>query len=335
MKRYFRVTTFSRALAVLTAFACVAVALTPGFTPARGDGAITLAVMAPQNTGKASAAIVTQVGQAMYDGIVASGRYDVRGGGPLRTSQETGLGSTLPDALAAAGRAGASEALITDVVQAGDGKVVYSMALYRVNPVTFGRSQVFTQSFPPKDAHVFASQFANDLASLEAPRTSTGTIYSVSNGILADTGSGSGFHLGQHFNVVRGGKKVAEAQISQIAEVSATLEILNPTPGYTAQVGDRLISDEPGPAIPVGGTASTHNNNGALTVVGLIIGVGAALLALGHNGTAATVNCSGPTPTGPAAALRRRPAVATFTVALSNSPKGFRRPSCSSSASLS
>lgn len=297
MNRKFYLTTMSRALALLAALACAAVAIVPGVPAARGAGAVSIAVVGPENSGGVTPAILAQVGQAIYDGIVSSGRYDVRGGGPLKI--QVGLdGDSLGAALAAASRAGADQVVVSDVLKLANGKIVYRMSIYKVSPVTFGRSQVFQQAFPPSDQRVFASQFGHDLASLEAPRTNTGTIYAVSaSGILSDTGAANGFHLGQRFNVVRTGKKVAEAQISQITDVNATLQILNPSPSYQPQVGDLLISQEPGPAIPVS-TDLHSGGNGALDVIALIVGAGAAILALGHHGNPATQVCPPPTPSG-------------------------------------
>jgi hypothetical protein len=297
VKRLFRPTTLSRVLAVFTALACIAVAVMPMAGPARGAGSVSLVVVTPENTGHASDAILSQVAQAMYDGVVGTGRYDVRGSGPVKV-QPSNDGDVLTAALSAGSHAGAQQVLVSDIIQVGDGKVVYRMSIYHVDPVVFGRSQVFQQHYPPSDPHVFASQFGTDLAALEAPRTPTGTIYQVTGGILADTGSSTGFHLGQRFNVVRDGKKVAEAQIAQISDAYATMNIVNPSAGYQPQVGDLLISQEPGPAIPPA-TGGGGGGNSALTVIGLLVGVGAALLAIGHHGTPATVLCPGPTPSGP------------------------------------
>ncbi|MBV8171459.1 MAG: hypothetical protein JO219_05975 [Candidatus Eremiobacteraeota bacterium] len=285
----------SRALAILSALACIAVSLVPSVPAARGAGEA-IAVIAPSNTAGASPQTIAQIGQSIYDGISASGQFDVKGGGPIHVDAAS-TGDTLTSALAAGSRAQAAQILLTDVLKIADGKVLYRMTTYRISPVAFGRSQVFQQAYPVKDARAFAAQFATDLAALEAPRTYTGTIYAVGpDGVTSDTGSANGFHLGQRFNVVRSGKKVAEAQITQITDANAIVSISNPTPNYQAAVGDLLISQEPGPAIP---PAASNSNNGALTLIGLLVGVGAALLALGHHGEAAAVNCPGPTPSGP------------------------------------
>jgi hypothetical protein len=312
VKRLFRPTTLSRVLAVFTALACITVAVMPMPRPARGAGSVSLVVVSPENSGHVSAAILSQVAQAMYDGVVATGRYDVRGGGPIKV-QPANDGDVTSAALAAGSHAGAQQVVISDVVQVGDGKILYRMSIYRVDPVMFGRSQVFQQHFPASDPRVFSSQFGTDLAALEAPRTPTGTIYQVTGGILADLGSSVGFHLGQHFNVVRNGRKVAEAQIAQISDDYATMQIVNPSPNYQPQVGDLLISQEPGPAIPpVSGGGG--GGNSALGIIGLLVGVGAALLAIGHGGTAAAVLCPGPTPSGSGCVSPTPTGTGSFTV---------------------
>lgn len=316
MNRFFRLRSLSRALAVLTALACIAVIAVPAVRPARGEGAVKLAIVAPENSGNVSQAILAQIGQAMYDGVAATGRYEVRGNGTLKVTPAIGTGDVLSAALAAAENAGADQVLVSDVVQVASGKVLYRMSIYKVNPVTFGRSQVFQQPFPPSNPRVFSSQFGSDLAALEAPRTNTGTIYSVTQGIITDTGSAEGFHLGQRFNVVRGGKKVAEAQIVTITEINASVEILNPSAGYKADVGDLLISQEPGPAIPV--SNSGGGSNTALGFIGVLAGVAAAVLAIGHHGSGATLLCPPPTPTGPGCATSMPTTGATFVVTETN-----------------
>jgi len=315
VKRLFRPTTLSRALAIFTTAVCIAVAVVPMPQTARGAGAVSLIVVEPEDSAHASPAIVSQVGQAVYDGVAATGRYDVKGGGPVRIPISA-TGDELPAALAAGSHAGVQQIVLSDILSVGDGKILYRMSIYRVDPVMFGRSQVFQQHFPVSDPRVFSSQFGTDLAALEAPRTGTGTIYQVTGSILADTGSAEGFHLGQRFNVVRDGKKVAEAQIAQISDAYATMEILNPSANYQANIGDLLISQEPGPAIPV--TGSKGGGNTALGVIALLAGVGAALLAIGHQGQAATLQCPGPTPSGPGCASPTPTGGGSFTVALTN-----------------
>jgi hypothetical protein len=304
-------TVVSRALAVVSALACIAVSLVPGVPAARGAGEA-IAVISPSNTAGIPPAQLSQIGQAIYDGIAASGQYDVRGGGPLKVDNSA-YGDALTNGLTAGSKAGAAQIVLTDVLSVANGKVLYRMTTYRISPVAFGRSEVFQQAFPPGDAHAFSAQFATNLAALEAGRTYTGTIYAIgTSGLTSDTGSANGFHLGQRFNVVRSGKKVAEAQITQITDVNAIVTIQNPTQGYQPQVGDLLISQEPGPAIP---PAEANHSNAALTVIGLLVGVGAALLALGHQGQAAAVSCPGPTPTGPGCGASPTPSGGSFLVA--------------------
>ena len=295
MHRMFRLRNLSRALTVIVALACIALVLTPPLPQARGES-LSIAVVTPENSAHVSESVLDQIARAMYDGAVGTGHYDVKTGGPIKV-EAASTGDVLPAALAAASRVNADHVLVSDVISVANGKLLYRMSVYKVNPVTFGRSQVFSQSFPPSDPKVLASQFGTSLAALEAPRTYTGTIYTLTPSITADTGSEDGFRLGQRFNVVRNGKKVAEAQIVQISEISAGVDILNPTPGYQAQIGDRLISQEQGPNIasgPPGGGSS----NGFLGILGVLVGVGAALAAIGNHGTSASVQCPPPTPSG-------------------------------------
>jgi len=309
--RKFRMTSVSRALTIVVALACVALALTPPLPQARGASGTSLAVIAPENSAHVSASVLDQIAQATYEGAVGSGRYEVKGHGPIRV-EASSTGDILPAALGAASRVDAQQVLVTDVVSVTEGKLLYRMSIYQVNPVAVGRSQVFSETFPPSDQRALASELASGIATLDAPRTYTGTIFSLTPSITADTGSQDGFALGQRFNVVRGGQKVAEAQIVQIGDNSATVDILNPNPGYQAQVGDRLISQTQGPAIA---NPSSHSNNGVLNVLGVFVGVGAALLALGTTHKATPVQCPPPTPTGAACTTIPPSGAGTFTVA--------------------
>lgn len=294
MLRMFRLTNLSRALTIVVALACIALVLTPPLPQARGEG-LSLAVVAPENSAHVSATVLDQIARAMYDGAVGTGHYDVKAGGPIKV-EAASTGDILPAALGAASRVNADHVLVADVISVANGKLLYRMSIYKVNPVTFGRSQVFSQAYPPSDPRVLASQFGTSLATLEAPRTYTGTIYALTPSITADTGSEEGFRIGQRFNVVRNGKKVAEAQIVQISEISAGVDILNPSAGYQAQIGDRLISQEQGPNMASG--PPSGNSNSFLGVLGVLVGVGAALVAIGNHGSAASVQCPPPTPSG-------------------------------------
>ena len=294
MLRLFRMTNVSRALTVIVAIACVALILTPPLPQARGAGSTSIAVIEPENTAHLPASVIDQMARALYDGVVSTGHYDVKGGGPIKV-EAAGTGDVFVAALGAASRAGADHVLITDVLTVANGKVLYRMSVYQVAPVTFIRSQVFSQPFPPTDPRVLATQFAANVATLEAPRTYTGVIYALQPALTSDTGSNDGFHLGQRFNVVRNGKKVAEAQIVGLAEGSATVDILNPSPGYQVQINDLLISQEQGPAVP----AAPSGNNAALTVIGVLVGVAAGLIAINNSAhQAPSVQCPPPTPSG-------------------------------------
>ena len=159
--------TMTRALAALLTIVCISVSLVPSAPAARGAGTTAIAVIAPTNTAGAPPQVLQQVGQAIYDGLVASGQYDMRGGGPLNVGS-TAIGESLGEAAAAASKVNASQVLLTDVLSVGGGKILYRMTTYRVDPLAFGRSQVFQTAFPAADPRAFGAQFATSLAALEA-----------------------------------------------------------------------------------------------------------------------------------------------------------------------
>ena len=282
-----------------------------------------MAVIEPANTAHIPASVLDQMGRAMYDGAVASGHYDVKGGGPIKV-EAASTGDIFQAALGAASRVNADHVLVSDVLSVANGKVLYRMSIYQVNPVTYGRSQVFSQPFPPSDPRALAAQFGANLATLEAPRTYTGTIYALQPAITSDTGSTAGFHLGQRFNVVRNGKKVAEAQIVQLAEGSATVDILNPSPGYQAQINDTLISQEQGPMIPA---APSGNNTAVLTVIGALVGIAAGFIAINNGAHAPAVQCPPPTPSGASCSAPPSGGPGSFTVSVTSSSGAPNQPS--------
>src|SRR5215472_174270 len=77
VKRLFRPKSLSRALAIFTTLACIGVAVMPLPQTARGAGAVSLIVVSPENSGHVAPAVVSQFAQSAYDGVVATGRYDV------------------------------------------------------------------------------------------------------------------------------------------------------------------------------------------------------------------------------------------------------------------
>jgi hypothetical protein len=173
--------------------------------------------------------------------------------------------------------------VVGNIVQAGGGTISYSLSIYRVTDVALVRSQIFTQNYPASDARSMSAAFASNVATLEAPRTAMGTIYSTYNGELdADLGTAEGFHLGQRFNVVRGGMKVAEADISSITDSYAIVTISNATPGFKAQLGDRLVGLDPQPAV-----IPPHENSSGFSPLYTLLGLGLVLAAIGQHGQAA------------------------------------------------
>jgi len=237
---------------------------------------------APQST-------VDALGNAAYAAIGQSGKFTAVGGGPLKVKSAYG-GDLIVSALDAAKKVGADEIITTDLLSASGGTVTYRMSAYRVDPLAFIRSGQFTQSSLAPAS--LTAGFASNLATLHAPRTALGSIYSLDDGVKADMGESSGAALGDMYNVVRDGQKVAQAKIISIDLNSDTIEILNPTPGYKPRIGDQLVGIGPLPAIP----PSAHTNADTFTILGLLVATGAALLAIGHHGEPATIGAV-PSPT--------------------------------------
>jgi hypothetical protein len=250
----------------------------PGAGPARGDGMTSVAVNTFENEAGVPPKVASDLSTAAYKAVASSGKFTAKGGAPL--GMETTLTSDpFMDALRAAAKIGADELLLGSVVQVGGGQVYYRLSLYRVAPVAFIGSQIFSQTYPPGDAQALAAAMSNNLATLTAPRQALGTIYSVTDGPVADVGTEDGFSLGDRFNVLRGGQKVAEATITSIRDDEATLTISNPTPGYSPMMGDRLVGLRALPAI-----LPAPPNKSSFTALGFLAAVGGALLAIGHHG---------------------------------------------------
>lgn len=275
---------FYRLVSVSVCLALVVAVAAPSPTPARGDAPIRMAVATFQNQAAAPAAVVNALSASLYQAVESSGNYTAVGGGPLALKQDL-VGGSFGPALDAAAKAGADEVVVGNIVQYANGQAYYSLSIYRVASVMIVRSEVFTQNYPG-NARAMVSAFAGNIATLEAPRAAEGTIYSTYNGELdADLGASQGFSLGQHFNVLRGGQKVAEANISRISDAYAVVTIVNASAGYTPAIGDRLVGLEPQPALaPVRSTASGFNP------LYLVLAAGVALLALGHGGNPAAPN---------------------------------------------
>jgi len=262
--------------------AVAGVAATPMAPQARGDSPLKVAVYGFQNSANAPAATVNAMGVALYQAVSTSGKYTAAGGGVLPLKLDVS-GSSFQPAIVAASKVGADDVVVGDIVQVGGGTISYSLSMYRVVDVALVRSQVFTQNYPASDSHAMGAAFASNVATLEAPRTVMGTIYSTYNGELdADLGMAEGFKLGQRFNVVRSGQKVAEADITKITDSYAVVSITNAQPGFKAQMGDRLVGIEPQPPV-----FSPHENTSGFNAIYALLGLGVALVAIGQHGQAA------------------------------------------------
>lgn len=281
MKRLFRSATAWRLTALTVVVALSALASKP---PAALGVASqpTVAVIQFVNGANAPQGTVTALSDALYQAVGSSGRFTAVGGGPLKVNAAIN-GDDMTAGLEAGAKAGASEILLGEVIQANRSSVTYRLSAYRVDPLAFIRSQVFSQSNSSTAALV--SGFVTNLSTLHAPRTAIGTIYSVTDGVHADLGTSTGFALGQRFNVMRNGTKVAEAQIASIQLNDASMTLSNAASGYSPAIGDQLVGTEPLPAIA--DAPSNHVNT--FNPLALLVVAGAALLAIGHHGQAAAI----------------------------------------------
>jgi hypothetical protein len=268
-----------RLIAVLAVFAVAGIAATPLAPQARGDAPLKLAVYAFQNSASAPPATVNAMSAALYQAIATSGKFVATGGGPLPMKLDVS-GSSFEPAIEAASKVGADQVVVGNIVHIGGGTISYSLTIYRVVDVAPVRSQIFSQNYPASDSRSMTAAFAANVATLEAPRTAEGTIYSIYNGELdADLGTAEGFHLGQRFNILRSGQKVAEAEISSITDSYAIVKIVNATPSYKPAIGDRLVGLEPQPAV-----IPPHENSSGFSPLYALVGLGVALLAIGQHG---------------------------------------------------
>ena len=268
-----------RLLAVSAVFAVAGVAATPMAPQARGDAPLRIAVYGFQNSASAPPATVNAMSVALYQAIATSGKFTAAGSGPLPIKLDVS-GSSFQPAIVAASKVGADDVVVGNIVQLGGGTISYSLSMYRVVDVALVRSQIFSQNYPASDSRSMGAAFASNVATLEAPRMAEGTIYSTYNGELdADLGTAEGFHLGQRFNVVRAGHKVAEADISKITDSAAVVTITNAQPGFKPVMGDHLVGIDPVPPV-----MSPHENTSVFSPLYALLGVGLALLAVGHHG---------------------------------------------------
>ncbi len=285
VKRLTQFTIFWRLVAIALIFVSASVAA----IPAAGGSGPTMAVTAFNNDAGAPASTLNTLSSALYAAVDQSGKFTAVGGGPLEVTQVTG-GDLIVNALDGAKKAGAEEIVTADLISASGGSVSYRLSAYRVDPLTFIRSSLFTQSSLSSQA--LTAGFVTNLATLHAPRTAVGSIYSLQNGVQADMGESSGAKLGDEYNVVRNGQKMAQAKIVAIDLNSATVDIMNPVAGYKPAVGDSLVGIGPSPPIPPAANTSVNT----FSIVGLVVATGAALLAIGHHGQPATIGSPQPSP---------------------------------------
>lgn len=308
MRRLVNDRLLQRIAAAIIGLSIIAAVAGPASSPARGDGTVTVAVDSFTDEAGASASVATALSSAAYQGVSSTSGFSARGGGPL-PAQTTLTSDAFIDALHSAARAGAQDLLMGSVIQSSGGSVYYRLSLYRVAPVTFISSQVFSQAYP-SNAQTLSSGFAANLASLSTPRHGTGTIYSMTNGATADVGTVEGFSLGDRFTVTRNGQRMASAQIATIHDDFATLTFSDETPGYQPAVGDTLVSANAMAPIPPAPPSHSSFNPFAI-----LVAAGATLAALGHHGQPGTfcASCHGtPSPSTPPFAVNGGNVTGTF-----------------------
>ena len=260
--------------------------------PAFGSNGPSIAVIQFSNDAGAPQSTVDQMSQALYQAVASSGHFSAAGSGPMHITLGVS-GEPMTAALNAGAKAKAEEIILGDILRSDASGIVYRLTAYRVDPVAFIRSQVFTMTSGGGAAQV--SAFGANVETLHAPRTAVGTIFSVTNGVFADLGESEGFQVGQRFNVMRGGNKVAEARITQTTLTQAKLDVSNAAAGYSPAVGDRLIGVESQPAIP----PPQRANPDSFSLLGLAAAVGLTLLAIGHHGQPASAQpFPSPSPSG-------------------------------------
>ena len=279
----------ARLAAIVVVVACAALAS----APAAQGSAPTIAITEFANDAGAAQSTLDTIGNAAYAALGQGGKFTPVGGGPLTAKSSTG-GDYLVSALDSAQKVGADELITADLLTASGGTITYRLSAYRVAPLAFIHSGTFTQSSMSPAA--LSAGFATNIATLHAPRTSSGTIYSLDQGIKGDFGEATGAQLGDIYNVVRDGQKVAQAKVVGLDLNSANLEIINASNGYKPRVGDQLVGIGPQPAIP----PAAHTNANTFSIWALAAATGAALLALGNNhGQGATIGpAPSPTSTG-------------------------------------
>ena len=264
----------------LTAVALVLTVLSAASAPwpaLGGASRPTIAVIQFSNDAGAPQSTVDSMSQALYQAVSTSSDFTAAGGGPLKVTPAIN-GDPLTAALNAGAKAHAEEVVLGDIIKADSGSIVYRLTAYRIDPVAFIRSQVFTLNNAGGNA--MASALAANLQTIHAPRTAVGTIFSVTNGVFSDLGESGGFQVGQRFNVMRNGSKVAEARIASINLTQSMLNLSNQAAGYAPAVGDRLIGVDAQPAV----APATRANPSTFSLWAIVAAAGLTLLAIGHHG---------------------------------------------------
>lgn len=277
-------------IAALLAGGLMALVGAPPASPARGDDVPTVAVMTFDNSAKVPAATVDALSNALYRAASSSTRVRVVGSGPLTYARAVD-GDPFGGALAAAGKSGAEQFLLGDVVRSDAGGVMFKLSAWRVEPLAIVRFQVFNAPAPLSDANALAAALGKDIQTLYAPRSARGTIFSVADGKAhADTSLSEGFTAGMRFNVLRNGRKVADATIDGIDYAEAIVAIANPVAGYKPAIGDQIVGIDPLPAAVAPPAREGFNP------IWLLVGAGAIALAVSHSGTAPQPNQGSPQP---------------------------------------
>lgn len=279
-----------RLAACVIGLAIIGAVAAPASSPARGDGTTAIAVQSFSNEAGAGGTIAADLSNAAYRAVSSTSGFSARGGGPLALSK-TLTSDPFVDAMSRAAKVGADELLLGSIVQTSGGQVYYRLALYRVAPMAFISSQVFSQPYPG-NAGSLASGISNNLTALAAGHRGTGTIYSTTIGARADLGTEDGFSLGDTFTVTRNGQQMAGATITSITDDDALVSFSNAAPGYQPQIGDTLTSTKSMPPLPA------QHSRGGFNVFALLAAAGGALLAIGHHGQPGNfcATCVAPSP---------------------------------------
>lgn len=267
-----------------------ATALMTSIAPVRAD-VTTVAVIQFENDAGAPASVVDSLSESLYRAMAQSPNFTVKGSGPIVVNAGIDKESSAAQFRAAA-NAGADHMLVGDVVAYGGGSVTFRLASYRVSPMAIVRSRSFTQSYPPVNGQALVASLSADVASLEAPRAGTATIYAIKGSeIDADAGSADGFHVDQRFSVIRNGQKLADAAIVTIHDAYAVVGISNESRGYRPAVGDRLVSQESQPPLVPVNTAA-----GGFNPIYFLLGAAAIVVAIAAKGSVGSFPSPTPMP---------------------------------------